>query len=131
MSEEVIKDMVEKLVSRVYELDLDVLRSLVDIKLYSACDISKEDMWMALYFKDWKYVKDAYVKCAVAMIIYEVYSAKLHEKPVTDDQKEKFIRWFVTVIPPIEYEGIAKETLSKLEESIVIAQYGIIKKKYG
>jgi hypothetical protein len=129
MSEKVIKDMVEKLVSRVYELDLDVLKSLTDIRLYSACDISKEDMWMALYFKDWKYVQSAYIRCVVAIIIYEVYSAKLHEKPVTDDQKEKFVKWFVSVIPPTEYEGIAKETLDRLEESIRIAEYGIIKKK--
>jgi hypothetical protein len=129
MSEKAISDMVNKIVSRVYELDIKVLRSLTDIRLYSACDISKEDMWMALYFKDWKYVQDAYIRCVVAMIIYEVYSAKLHEKPVTDDQKEKFIKWFVSVIPPIEYEKIANETLTRLEESIKIAEYGVIEEK--
>jgi hypothetical protein len=129
MSEKAIRDMVNKIVSRVYELDLEVIRSLADIRLYSACDISKEDMWIALYFKDWKYVQDAYVRCAVAMIIYEVYSAKLHEKPVTDDQKEKFIKWFVSVIPPTEYEKIANETLTRLEESIKIAEYGVIEEK--
>jgi hypothetical protein len=131
MSEEVIKDMVEKLVSRVYGLDLEVLESLSDIKLYSACSMARHNLYWAFRGFGWDYVREAYIPCVVALIIHETWYAKLHDKPVTDEQKEKFIKWFTDVIPPTEYDKIAKETLSGLEESIRIAQYGIIKKKYG
>jgi hypothetical protein len=131
MSEEVIKDMVEKLVSRVYELDPEVIRSLSYIELYSACEMARLNLYWAFRGFGWDYVREAYIPCAIAVIIRETLYTKVLNMTITDEKKKDYVKWFTDVIPPTEHEKIAKEVLRKLEESIKIAQYGIIKKKYG
>jgi hypothetical protein len=131
MSEEVIKDMIEKLVSRVYELDLEVIESLVDIELYSSCSGARWHLFWGIRNLNWDEVKKAYVPCAVAMIIHEVWDAKFHEKPITDFDKVKFMQYFTLVLSPAEYDKVAKDVLEGLERSISIARLGIIKKKYS
>jgi hypothetical protein len=121
MSEEVIKDMVEKLVSRVYELDLDVLRSLVIVNAHITHTINAVDLNFALRVKDWEFVKRACVKTALANIIHDIRCTRFAEKSITDEDKNRMVKMFTDILSPHEYEKYANEIIEDVERSIANA----------
>jgi len=121
MSEKVIRDIIDKIVDKLYNIDYFVLMTIDIVNAHITHIINAVDLNFALREKDWKYVKKAYVKTELANIIHEIRYTRFAGKSITDEDKNRMVKMFTDILSPYEYEEYANEIIESVERSIAIA----------
>jgi hypothetical protein len=121
MYEKVIRDIIDKIVDKLYNIDYFVLMTIDIVNAHITHTINAIDINFALRVKDWEFVKKAYVKTVLANIIHDIRCTRFAEKSITDEDKNRMVKMFTDILSPHEYEKYANEIIEDVERLIANA----------